>query len=107
MLALGEILTAFVGALVAYAFGWGWTGLMMFAVVRFNPNAPAAATGIVMMGSAGGAGIGPFVFGLVVERFSFEAAWLMAATLALLSAALMFGARHWLLSDRARRESYT
>lgn len=107
MLALGGTPIVFLGAVVAYAFGWGWSGLMMFAVVRFNPNAPAAATGIVMVGSGGGAAVVPFLFGLVVERASFEAAWLLAASLALLSAALMFGARRWLLTDRARRAAAT
>ncbi len=63
------------GVLVAFAFGWGWSGLLTFAVVRANPAAPAAATGITHTGVYVGAAVGPPLFGLLAERVSFAAAW--------------------------------
>jgi MFS family permease len=68
-----------VAVVVAYAFGLGWTGLLVFAVVRMSPGAPGAATGVVQSGSAAGAAAGPVLFGLAVERASFAAAWLLSA----------------------------
>ena len=94
-----------IGTLLAYSAGWGWTGLMFFAVVRLNPNAPAAASGIVQAGGAGGSAIGPLVFGYVVTISSYTVAWSLAAGAALLSAWLVLVSRIWLLRDRARREA--
>jgi len=74
-----------VGSLVAFTFGWGWSGLFTFAVVRRNPTAPAAATGITMTGIYVGAAAGPALFGLVAEA-SFTVAW------AIMSIALGLGA---------------
>ena len=105
MLAIGGPALVPIGTVIAYACGWGWTGLLMFAVVRFNPNSPAAATGIVMTGSASGAALGPFVFGQVVQHTSFQTAWTMAACLAVLSTVLVSIARVWLRRDRTRREA--
>ena len=65
-----------VGSLVAFTFGWGWSGLFTFAVVRRNPGAPAAATGITMTGIYVGAAAGPALFGFVAEA-SFTAAWVI------------------------------
>ena len=104
MLASGEPALFTLGAVLGYAAGWGWGGLVFFAVVRLNPTAPAAATGIVSAGAAGGAALGPLAFGYVVTAASFETAWTLAAIAALVSAGLILFARSWLLRDRARRE---
>ena len=103
MLASGEPALFAVGAVLGYAAGWGWGGLVFFAVVRFNPTAPAAATGIVSAGAAGGAALGPLAFGYLVTAASFEVAWTLAAVAALASAGLVLFARSWLVRDRARR----
>jgi len=84
-LATGSDPAIIVGSLVAFTFGWGWSGLFTFAVVRRNPGAPAAATGITMTGIYVGAAAGPAVFGFVAEA-SFTAAWVI------MSAALAMGA---------------
>ena len=39
-----------IGALVAFALGWGWPGLFNLAVVENHREAPAAATGITQTG---------------------------------------------------------
>lgn len=83
VLATGADPAIVIGSLVAFTFGWGWSGLFTFAVVRRNPGAPAAATGITMTGVYVGAAAGPALFGLVAES-SFTAAWvIMSAALAL------------------------
>jgi predicted MFS family arabinose efflux permease len=85
-----------VGSLVAFTFGWGWSGLFTFAVVRRNPAAPAAATGITMTGIYVGAAAGPALFGLVAEA-SFTAAWIIMSVALGLGAVLMGAA---LVSER-------
>jgi MFS family permease len=78
---------------LAFATGWAWPGLFNLAVVRVNPNAPGAATGITQTGTYFGAVVGPVLFGVVAERLSFRAAWLGAAAMALLAAMTILGAR--------------
>ena len=74
-----------VGSLVGFTFGWGWSGLFTFSVVRANQAAPAASTAITQTGSFVGGAIGPAVFGIIAERVSFTAAWISMA-IALLAA---------------------
>jgi predicted MFS family arabinose efflux permease len=76
------------GSLIAFTFGWGWSGLFTFAVVRRNPAAPAAATGITMTGIYVGAAAGPALFGLVAET-SFTVAWVIMSAALGLGAVLM------------------
>lgn len=90
-----------VGSLVAFTFGWGWSGLFTFAVVRRNPAAPAAATGITMTGIYVGAAAGPALFGLVAEA-SFTVAWVIMSAALGLGAVLMTVA---LISERTDRLS--
>lgn len=73
------------GTFAGFVFGWGWSGLFTYSVVRANPLAPAAATGITMTGTFIGAAIGPPLFGLITEGSSFTVAWMVTA-LALLAA---------------------
>lgn len=96
-----------VGLIVGYGFGWGYPGVLMLAIVRFNPNAPARASGIVLTGGAIGSTLGPTVFGFVASRGSFGLAWGLTIAAALLSAALLLVARSWLMRDQQRRAQVT
>jgi MFS family permease len=78
LLAPGTVTTHLLGALVAFGSGWAWPGLFNLAVVRMNPAAPAAATGITQTGVYVGALAGPVVFGLVVEAAGYPTAWVIA-----------------------------
>jgi predicted MFS family arabinose efflux permease len=71
------------GSLIAYGAGWAWPGLFHFAVISQHPKAPAAATGVIQTGIALGAGVGPLVLGVVAERYSYQAVWLVAGALSL------------------------
>jgi predicted MFS family arabinose efflux permease len=101
LLATGSDPAIVVGSLVAFTFGWGWSGLFTFAVVRRNPAAPAAATGITMTGIYVGAAVGPALFGLVAEA-SFTAAWIIMSGALALGAVLMTAAR---LRERVQEAS--
>jgi MFS family permease len=81
------------GTLVAFGAGWGWPGLFNFAVVVRHPGSAAAATGITQTGVYAGAGIGPLVFGQIVEGVSLPAAWFTAAACAALAALIVARSR--------------
>lgn len=79
LLAPGRVFTHLAGAAVAFGAGWAWPGLFNLAVVRLNPGAPAAATGITQTGVYVGALTGPILFGFAVDAVGYEAAWIGAA----------------------------
>jgi predicted MFS family arabinose efflux permease len=68
---------------IAFGAGWGWNGLLVYAVVVANPSAPAAATGVTQTGLYLGGMAGPVLFGLVSDRFGFAAGWVLGAVLLL------------------------
>jgi predicted MFS family arabinose efflux permease len=100
LLATGESGLILPGVLLAFGAGWGWPGLFNFAVVKTNPGAPAAATGITQTGASGGAALGPLVFGLVVEATSYDVAWLVSGAIALAALAAILAGRRMLLRNR-------
>lgn len=87
------------GVLTAYGAGWGWPGLLAFAVVRLHPRNPAVATGLMQSGAMTGSVVGPLVFGLVAAGGSFRLAWLLAAGSTAIGAGLI------LLASRAVRRA--
>ena len=101
LLSIGLPATYVAGSIVAYGAGWAWAGLLHYAAVSQTPTAPAAATGVVQVGMSLGAGLGPLAFGVVAERVSYGAAWIMAAALSGLGGAIfLYGRAHL---RRARR----
>lgn len=89
----------------AFATSLAWPGLFHLAMVRSNPSAPGAATGITMTGSFTGAVCGPLLFGLLVEATSYGWAWGFAAISSAAAAAVMavvgrLISRHQRLADR-------
>lgn len=86
ILNLGGYPGLLIGGFIGFTAGWGWSGLFTFAVVKDNPEAPAAAWGVAQTGKFIGAAIGPLLFGVVADRASFDAAFWMA-TVALVTAA--------------------
>jgi predicted MFS family arabinose efflux permease len=84
-----------IGTPLAFATGYAWPGLFHLAVVRSNPSAPAAATGIAMTGTLAGAVLGPVLFGALADHVSFTAAWLCGSGMLLTAAAVVLVAdRH-------------
>jgi MFS family permease len=91
LLAVGGDVPILIGTALAFGMGWGWVGVFFFAVVRLNPDAPGAATGIVQTGDFAGSLVGPVVFGGLAASGSYGSAWSVAAALAVLGAAVTFG----------------
>jgi predicted MFS family arabinose efflux permease len=89
-----------IGTLLAFGAGWGWPGLFNFAVVRSNPGAPAAATGITQTGASAGAALGPLLFGVVVQGTSYGVAWLFCGAMALAALVAILLGRRMVLRDR-------
>lgn len=102
MLATGASSLLVVGTMLAFGAGWGWPGIFNFAIVKTNPGAPAAATGITQTGASGGAALGPLIFGLVLQATGYTTAWIVCGSIALLSATTILLGRYLLLGDRAR-----
>lgn len=98
MLASGMPALYFIGGLVAFVAGWGWTGLFHYTVVSQNPATPASSTGVIQTGLSMGAGGGPLVLGAVAEFGSYQLAWVGSSILAALG-----GACFWYGRSRYRR----
>lgn len=71
-------LAMFVGSILAFGAGWGWTGLYHLAIIRLRPHAPAAATGAATTALFVGAVAGPWGFGTLASATSYQLAWLTA-----------------------------
>jgi MFS family permease len=87
------------GAVVAVALGWGWPGVLLFAVVTRHRADPGAAVGVVITGFFAGAVIGPLAAGPLVEDGSYELIWWLCAGLACLAAAAFDAGRRALGAD--------
>ena len=92
--AIGTPATVVVGAVGAFAGGWGWSGLLFLSLVRSAPGAPGAVAGIGMAGLAIGNAVGPLGFGVVAQTWSFGVAWLTAAGASALGAVVVRTVRH-------------
>ena len=89
------------GVVLAFAGGWGFNGLFLFAVVRLHPEAPAGATGVTQAGATAGAVIGPTVFGQIAAATSYSLAWTFAAVLCAIGGVSMVAGRRRVFSERA------
>jgi MFS family permease len=79
-----------VAVIAGFGAGWGWAGVIYFAVVRTHPQAPAAATAFVLSVVFVGNVIGPAGVGFIAQHGSYELAWgVGAAVLALATAAAL------------------
>jgi MFS family permease len=89
LLATGAPALFVVGAIGAFALGWGWPGIFNMAVVHLHRESPGAATGISQTGIYVGAAGGPAAFGALYSAAGYSAAWLVTAGLALAAALVM------------------
>ena len=97
LMATGGVAPFVVGALVAFALGWGWPGLFNLSVVANNRETPGAASGVSQTGVYIGAGLGPVLFGAILSEGGYDAAWLASAGCAVVAASVM-----WLAARSAR-----
>ena len=101
LLAPGGMVTHLAGAAVAFGSGWAWPGLFNLAIVRLNPAAPAAATGITQTAVYVGALSGPIAFGVIVDQVGYGWAWTVAAICSVGAAAGVRHGRNRILAWRA------
>jgi len=102
-LALGGTALSVVAAVAAYAGGWGWNGLFLYAIAHSHPDAPGHATAVTQAGTFAGTVAGPLAFGLVVDHVGFQIAWVMAAGLAAVAMVAMLIGRSLLRRELATR----
>jgi MFS family permease len=95
-----EPLVIIVASLLAFGGGWGFPGLVILAVARTNPTAPALAMGVVQMGPMAGAVFGPLSFGLLAENVSYSAAWTAMVISAVVGIITILVGRYLLLAGR-------
>ncbi len=80
----------FLVTLIAIGAGWGWNGLLTLAVVSTYPEAPARASGYIVLGAGAGGVMGPILFGVAVQNIGFPPAWVAAGLCFFAAAALLF-----------------
>lgn len=98
--AIGVLVPA---AVVAFAVGWSWPGLMLYAVVRLGRDSPATASGLVQAGAFVGGATGPLAFGYLVDAVGYATAWRVAALVFVLAAVLVMIARRLFVADLVSR----
>jgi predicted MFS family arabinose efflux permease len=89
LLAAGAPLPFAIGAVLAFALGWGWPGIFNMAIVHLHRDSPGAATGISQTGIYVGAGGGPAAFGALYSMSGYTVAWLVTAVVAVSAALVM------------------
>jgi predicted MFS family arabinose efflux permease len=99
LLGLNGPIALVTGVVLAFGLGWSWPGLLAFAVVRHNPQAPAIATSVTQTGVYAGASLGPLGFGLCASHAGYPAAWSLAAAAMALSCAFTIFAAYMVRSS--------
>ena len=74
--------------LVSFGAGWIWPVFTNYGIVRTNPRAAGAATGITQMGVYVGVCVAPLVTGWLIEHHGYKAMWLVVAASAVVGAAV-------------------
>jgi predicted MFS family arabinose efflux permease len=103
VVSLGTVPTLIAGSVLAFAVGWAWPGLLLFAVVRVGRDTPGAAAGALQAGAFVGGALGPALFGLLVSGYGYPTAWWAAAGVLTVAAAVLVGARRMFVTDIVRR----
>jgi len=86
---------------LGYGLGWGWAGLLNYAVVRTHASRPGRASGLAQAGASAGACSGPLLFGVVATHTGYAAAWLTAGALLLLAVGFVLVGRRMLPAPAA------
>lgn len=105
VLAADRPLAYLLAPIPAFAFGWAWPGLFNLSVIRNNPSAPAAATGVSQVGVFAGAAVGPALGGVVIDAAGYRALWIVSAASLLAGSAIAVFLRTRVRARRARSES--
>lgn len=88
---------------LAFAVGWSWPGLLLYAVARLGRDTPTEASSVIQAGAFLGGATGPALLGLVVALAGFQVAWYVAAASFVLAAVLVLLARRGFRRDLESR----
>jgi predicted MFS family arabinose efflux permease len=102
-LAVGTPVAVVLSGFLAFAIGWSWPGLLLYAVARIGRDAPARASGVVQAGAFVGGALGPVGFGALAAAAGFPVAWLASSGLFLLAATLVVLGRRGFAADLEAR----
>ena len=94
LLSLGVAPLVVVGALMAYAIGWSWPGLLLMAAARLNPGAPGRSMSMIQTGAFTGGMSGPILFGLATDAWGGPIAWRLAGLSMAVSVTVLLYTRH-------------
>ena len=101
LLAIHQPVGYVLGVVPVFGAGWAWPGLFNLSVVRNNPSAPAAATGVSQTGIYIGAASGPLLGGQIAANWGYTTLWIVAGGTMLAAAALGIHLRTRLRRNRA------
>lgn len=102
-IALGAPWAVLVFGFLAFAIGWGWPGLLLYAVARIGRDSPARASGVIQSGAFAGGALGPLLLGALAGSAGFRPAWFAAGGLLVLAGLLVLLARRGFRTDLQRR----
>ena len=74
--------------LLAFGGGWIWPVFTNFGIVRANPEAAGAATGVTQVGIYVGVFVAPLVTGWLIEHSGYPLMWLVVAASSVIGATL-------------------
>ena len=86
LIAYGGTMALIVGTAMAFGAGTGWAGLLHYVATAEHPEHAGGVSGVLLtFGNIGGF-LGPALFGVVVERWSFGVAWTLLSSVAVVAA---------------------
>lgn len=89
LLATGQPWLAVLGSAVAFAGGFGWDGVFLVGLLQAYARTPGRAAGRLQLALAGGTGLGPILFGLLVSTGGYTLTWTVFAAIAGVAAVLL------------------
>jgi MFS family permease len=101
LLSTGHPVAAILGVILAFGGATGWFGLSHLVAVTHNPTRPGAASGMMLTGGFAGGAIGPALFGVAAEQWSFSVAWLAAGATTLVAVGLVLVSHRMFASQHA------
>ncbi|MBM6405033.1 MFS transporter [Phycicoccus sp. CSK15P-2] len=102
-LALGAPWAVVVFGFLAFAVGWAWPGLLLFAVARVGRDSPARSSGVIQAGAFVGGATGPALFGSMAGAVGFERTWLAAGSCFVVAGVLVLVSRRGFAADLLSR----
>lgn len=97
--AVPQVWAVVVLGFLAFAVGWSWPGLLLYAVARLGRDDPAQASSVIQAGAFVGGAAGPALLGAVVSLAGFSVAWYLASASFALAAVLVLLARRGFRRD--------